>query len=174
MQRLQARELDFFIADTRTIKDHSNLDIVPLPKQQGYFCCRTGHPLALQDQPAARDVFEYPLAVMWLPKAILQLLYKLAERELTELTDLPCGVIQCDFLKILFEVISSSNAIGVTTKAAMQDMLYEKKISLLPITVPELKTCYGLVRNTEYSLSPTVLLLQQYIIETEEQLAAAR
>ena len=45
LTRLYSREVDIFVADTRVIKDSSELEIILLQIQQGYFCCRAGHPL---------------------------------------------------------------------------------------------------------------------------------
>jgi len=68
---LRNRALDIFVADTRIIKDMSDLKVTQLPQQQGNFCCRSGHPLTEKKQLEMKDIFSYSLAVMWFPRVLL-------------------------------------------------------------------------------------------------------
>jgi DNA-binding transcriptional LysR family regulator len=168
LTRLHNRELDIFIADTRIIKDISDLNITPLPQQQGYFCCRPGHPLTEKEQLKMKDIFSYPLAVMWFPKVLLSTLAKAAGLQLKSVADLPCAVLQCDYLKVLFDIIADSDATGLITLPILNSPRQQQLVSL-PLTVPELNTHYGLVSLSRYSQPPVVQLFQQYMVETEEQ-----
>ncbi len=173
LARLRRREIDIFVGDTRTIKDTSNLDIAPLPHQQGYFCCRLGHPLTEEKQLKVKDLFSYPLAVMWFPKVILIALAKAAGLHLDSIDDLPSAVLQCDYLKVLFDIISESDAIGLITRPIL-NLPREQQLVLLPLTTPELNTHYGLVSLSNYSQPPAVQMFQQYMIEVEEQYSRVR
>ena len=169
LTRLRNRELDIFVADTRIISDASELDIILLPQQQGYFCCHTGHPLTKKNQPAIKDVFSHPLAVMWFPKILLNSLARKAGLQLNDVADLPCAVLQCDYLKVLFEIVANSDAVGLITRSILDNSIWKQQIRLLPISLPELNTHYGLVSLSRYSQSPAVQMFQQYMIATEEE-----
>ena len=168
---LRKREIDIFVADTRMIKDASELEIILLPQQQGYFCCRTGHPLTEKKQLVLKDIFSYPQAVMWFPKALLSSLARKAGLQLNDVTDLPCAVLQCDYLKVLFEIVAHSDAVGMITCSVLNNSIWQQHITLLPISLREGNTHYGLVSLSRYSQSPVVQMFQQYMIDTEERLS---
>jgi len=168
LSRLRNRELDIFVADTRIIKDMSDLEITLLPQQQGHFCCRYGHPLTKKKQIKVKDIFSYPLAVMWFPRVLLSTLARTAGLQLNDVTDLPCAVLQCDYLKVLFDIISDSDATGLITRSLLNPTL-QQQLVLLPLSVPELNTHYGLVTLARYSQPPVVQMFQRYMIEEEEQ-----
>jgi len=171
LTRLRNRELDIFIADIRTINDTSELEIIQLPKHQGYFCCRTGHPLSVKKQLVLQDIFSYPLAAMWLPKTLLRSLAREAGLQLHDVGDLPCAVMQCDYLKVVFETVAGSDAVGLITRSILENSLLQNQLTLLPITMPELHTRYGMVTLSRYSRAPVVQMFQQLMSETEKQLA---
>ena len=168
LSRLHKRELDIFVADTRIINDTSDLDITPLPQQQAYFCCRHNHPLTQQKQLEMKDIFSYPLAVMWFPKVILNTLARLAGLQVNDMEDLPCAVLQCDYLKVLFDIIGDSDATGLITRSLLNDTL-QQQIALIPITIPELTTHYGMVTLSRYSQPPVVQIFHDYMVEAEKE-----
>ena len=169
LTRLRDRELDIFVADTRIIKDASELEIILLPQQQGFYCCRAGHPLTEKKQLVLKDIFSYPQAVMWFPKVLLSSMARKAGLQLNNMTDLPCAVLQCDHLKVLFDIVAGSDAVGLITHSILDNSILQQQLSLLPISLPELNTHYGLVTLSRFSQSPVVSKFQQYMIETEEQ-----
>ncbi len=166
--KLRMREIDIFVADTRTIMDTSGLEIITLPKQQAYFCCRPKHPLTRKKQLKMKNIFSYPLAVMWFPKAVLLSLARAANLQLNSFEDFPCSILQCDYLKVLFDIISNSDATGLITRP-IQNFPREEQLVLLPLTVPELNTHYGLASLSNYSQPPAVKIFQKYMVEVEEQ-----
>lgn len=168
LTRLHKRELDIFVADTRIISDTSDLDITPLPQQQGYFCCRHDHPLTQKKQLEMKDIFTYPLAVMWFPKVLLNALAKIAGLQINDMTDLPCAVLQCDYLKVLFDIIGDSDAIGLITRSLLNNNL-QQQLALLPLSIPELTTHYGMVTLSRYSQPPVVQIFHDYLVEAEEE-----
>ena len=167
LAKLHRRELDIFIADTRIISDTADLAITPLLQQQAYFCCRHNHPLTKKKQLEMKDIFCYPLAVMWIPKVILNALASMAGLQVSEIADLPCAIIQCDYLKVLFDIIGDSDAIGLTTRSLVDDNL-QQQITLLPLTLPKLSTHYGLVTLSRYSQPPVVQIFHDYLVEAEK------
>jgi len=168
LTRLHKRELDIFVGDTRIINDTLGLNITPLPQQQGYFCCRHNHPLTQKNQLEMEDIFSYPLAAMWFPKALLDTLARMAGLQIKDMADLPCAVLQCDYLKVLFDIISNSDATGLITHSLLNNNL-QQQLVLLPLSIPELTTHYGLVTLSRYSEPPVVQIFHNYMIEAEEE-----
>ena len=166
---LNSREIDLFVADTRMIKNKSELEITLLPQQQAYFYCRKGHPLTEKTDLTVKNVFCYPLATMWFPKALLNVLTQSAGLELSNIKELPCAVLQCDYLKVLSDIIAESDAVGLITRPILNCSIHKQQLALLPITMPELNSHYGIINLTKYSRSPVVEMFQQYMIEADEQ-----
>lgn len=166
LTRLRQREIDIFIGDIRMLEDTSDLEVIPLSAQQAYFCSRHTHPLMRKEGLVVKDIFSYPLAVMWLPEKFLISLAKESNIQANSVYDLPCSVIQCDYLKVLFDVISESDAIGIITRS-ISESHNKQQLALLPLSLPELNTNYGLVSLANYSKPPALQHFQQYMIEQD-------
>lgn len=166
LSRLRQRKIDIFIGDIRMLDNTSDLEIIPLSRQQAYFCSCHAHPLTRKEQLVVKDIFSYPLATMWLPNKFLISLAKESNIEADKVHDLPCSVIQCDYLKVLFDIISESDCIGIITQS-LSEYHHKDKLTLLPLAIPELNTNYGLVSLANYSKPPALQSFQQYMIEQD-------
>ncbi len=84
VQRLRARALDFFVAETSVLAREPDLDVVPLPVQHAlYFFARAEHPLASQRDVRAADVFAWPFVTpSRIPPRVLDPLHCRAPRGL--------------------------------------------------------------------------------------------
>ena len=164
------REFDIFVAETRLINDASELEIIPLPKQQLHFCCRPGHPLTKKRQLVAKDIFSYQLAITWVPEELLISVARNSGLQLNNVEDLPCAVLECDYLKVLFDIITGSDAVGLITSSILENRILQRQLCLLPISLPELNTHYSLVSLSRYSQSPVIRKFQQYMTETEKRM----
>ncbi len=169
LPRLQNREFDIFVAETRLISDTSELEIMPLPKQQFYSCCRPNHPLTKKKQLVTKDIFLYQLAIPWVPEELLILMARQSGLQVNDIEDLPCAVLECDYLKVLFDIVMGSDAVGMVTSSILDNSILQQQLVLLPISLPEFNTQYGLVSLPRYSQSPVIHKFQQYMIEAEEQ-----
>lgn len=169
LTRLYSRELDIFVADTRVIMGSSELKITRLPIQQAYFCCRADHSLTEKKHLELEDIFSYPLAVMWVPKALWKLWARKVGLQLNNVTDLPCAILECDYLKVLLDIVAGSDAIGLVTQSILNNSHLQQQLVLLPVSLPELNTHYGLVSLSRYSQTPVVQMFQQYMVEIEEE-----
>ncbi|MBL4903256.1 MAG: LysR family transcriptional regulator [Desulfocapsa sp.] len=169
LPKLYSRELDIFVADTRVIKNSSDLEIIQLPMRQAHFCCLTNHPLTEKKQLVLKDIFSYPLAVMWVPKTLWELWTSKAGLQSNDVTNLPCAILECDYLKVLLDIVAGSNAVGLVTNAILDNSHLQQQLALLPLSLPELNTHYGLVTLSRYSQSPVVQMFQDYMIEIEKE-----
>lgn len=163
LRSLRERSLDLFVADTRMILHEDDLEIVNLKQHQAFFCCSSNHHLSTIETVEVKDVLEYPLATMWLPTSVIATLHKIYGISSPELTDLPCSVIKCDNFSILLKIISSTNAIGISSEEIIDKFYHKERIKLLPITIPEFMTHYGIVSLKGCTQPPAIENLNRCI-----------
>jgi DNA-binding transcriptional LysR family regulator len=166
LRSLRERMLDLFVSDTRMIMQETDLEMVSLKQRQAYFCCRKDHPLTVMKGIGVEEVFEYPLATMWLPESVVAMLRKISGANLSEITDLPHGVIKCDNFGILLRIISATNAIGISCEEVISKSCYGGDIIFLPIRLPEFMTHYGIVSLKGCTRPPAMAFLNQCIVSS--------
>jgi DNA-binding transcriptional LysR family regulator len=137
LDRLQAEDIEFFIADLRSVPADPDLAMQSLGRQPGGFFVRPGHPLAGRRCTPA-ELWRHGVAATRLPAAILAAIGRLL--------DLPSGrspslVLECDDIGLLREVAQSTDtAIGVSTAALQADLADG---TLVQLTVDGLPPLYG-------------------------------
>jgi len=166
---LRSSEIDIMIVDTRGVEDTSEMTIVTLPKYLGHFFCRAEHPLAARSHVTLRDVLDFPLAVMWLPKEVLATLLPGTGIGMDEFSEMPGGLIECYNLKVMLETVIASKAIGLTLGPIYRQQIETGQIVLLPFDAPEFRSGYEVVTLERYSLSPVVEVFQTYLIEAANE-----
>jgi len=53
---LRERSVDFLVAEIDHLADLEGIDIIPMPQQQVYFCCRKQHPLTNKQHFSFNDL----------------------------------------------------------------------------------------------------------------------
>lgn len=163
VRKLVARELDLIVADTETVKGKPEFSTFPLPRQRGYFYCRTKHPLTYLADAKPKDILNYPLALPWMPEEMTaQLTTQLGLRRIN-FSDMSSGLVRCDNFHILNEIIASSDAVGVTTR----EMLINRNsndLQLLTHIRLQLATNFGIIRLKRQAESPAGQLIDSYIL----------
>ena len=162
---LRNSEIDIMVADTRGIEDKSDLTIVDLPRYQGYFFCRVGHPLSAQGRVALTDILRFPQAQMWLPEGLLAALLPEENLELSGFRAMPNGLVECSNLKIMLDTVIASDAIGLTLGPIYPRQVDAGEIVLLPFAHPEFWSSYDVVTVGRYSLAPAVEAFREDLIE---------
>lgn len=165
LKLLRERMLDLFIADTRMIMQEKDLEIVNFRPKQTYFCCSKKHPLAKLKKLGIKEVIEYPLATMSLPTVVVTMLQEISGIDIFNTADLPYGFIQCDNFSILLNIISSTNAIGISCEEVVDRSMYKNDIVFLPIRFAEFMTHYGAVSLKGCTHPPAIDFLHQCISE---------
>lgn len=168
---LLAQEIDFSVADTAPVKDFPEFEITPLPHQQLYFCCRKNHPLTAIPAPTIHDICAHPLAAMWAPDRIFTLFGKLLGKKIRSLEEIGRGLLVCDNLNTLLQMVSASDAFTSTSRAIFEQCVYKDRLQLLPLQVPELRTDYSIAQLRGRSSVDAVRDLQQCFIDTAEETA---
>lgn len=166
---LDNRSIDFFVAEASQLADHQKYDLVEMPQQQGYFCCRKGHPLATLPSITFDDILKFPMALMWLSSRIFTLLGKLFGCDIQKSEELGTSIIECDNMDTLLCIVKGCDAITITSREILSSSVHKDQIHLLPLLVPELKSGYHIVSLKNISSIPAVTLLQDIFLETAAQ-----
>jgi len=66
--------------------------------------------------------------------------------------DLPCAMLQCDYLKVLFDITSASDATGLITRSLLNPTLQQQ---LCPTAAIRAKTQHSLQPGHPCPLFPT-------------------
>ena len=166
---LRDSEIDIMVVDTRGIEDTSDMTVVTLPKYRGHLFCRAGHPLAARSDVTLRDVLDFPLAVMWMPKGVLATLVPETGIGMGEFSEMPSGLIECYHLKVMLDTVIASDAVGMTLGPIYQQQIETGQIVLLPLDLPHFRSGYEVITLERYSLAPAVEAFRTYLVEAAEE-----
>ncbi|MBC3916644.1 LysR family transcriptional regulator [Undibacterium sp. CY18W] len=122
MEHLLAEKLEFFIADTRTVRPNKHVKVRHLTQQAGGLYCRREHPLATKTLLNRHDLQSASYASVYLADIFLPSLRKAFGLEAGQ--DLPL-VTTCDNIYVLKQVVMHSDAILLCTHAAVVKELEE-------------------------------------------------
>ncbi len=163
LEHLKAEQIEFFIADTRTVAPTRNVVVTPLGRQRGALLCRAGHPLAGKSRLAIAQLREYAFASVQLPEQILSTLRNFFQLEAEQ--ELPISTM-CDNIFVLKHVATHSNTILMCTRAAAAADIKEGSLVELQVaTLPELSAEMGIVHLERRSLSPMAELVLSKVRE---------
>lgn len=164
--RLLAGELELFVADTRELVQHPDLETVALPQQRGVLFCRPDHPLLSRPSLDWAALGDYPLAATRLPARV--------EAAMAALSNGQTGRrIQCDNVAMLVAIVQRSDAVSLAPLGAIDRQLDEGSLAVLDLPqTPELQTQYGLVQRRNRTLSPAARVFIDILGDQATALAA--
>ncbi len=168
-KHLNSRAMDFFVAEASQLEGRQEYEIVSMEQQQGYLCCRRGHPLASRSSVAFDEILAYPLALMWLSDRIFSLLSKLSGRDIQKSEDLGTSVMECDNMSILLRIVSESDAVTITSYEILSQSVNKDDICILPLTIPEFRSGYCVISLRNYSVIPAADHLKRLFAEVAAQ-----
>lgn len=166
---LHNRAIDFFVAEAYQIAGMEEYEIVSMPQQQGYFCCRNKHPLEGRSPLTIGDILAFPLALMWLSERIYALLGTLTGTAIQKSEDLGAGLIECDNMNILLRIVCHSDAVTITSREIVAESSCRDRVHLLPLVIPALKSSYAIVGLKAFSTIPAIAALKNCFLETASQ-----
>jgi len=171
VQRLRARALDFFVAETSVLSREPDLDVVPLPVHHPvYFFARAEHPLADQRDVRAADVFAWPFVTpSRIPPRLLDPLIA-AHREGSARQDAPrpLPAILCNGLSAVKRIVAHSNAVSGSILPCIDDELESGRFVLL-CTELWLSLQYGLVSLAGRPWTQTAARLREFVLQAEQE-----
>lgn len=152
--RLHTREIDLAIINISDVRPDDEIEVMPLQNHPAFLVCRQNHPLTLQSNPTAKDVFAYPLAAPNLPAGAVEHLLSLLPAELRAVA-IKRGLAQitCDSSSVLKSVIANSDALTVMNAFMVLDELRSGKLIAIPGVNMGVGGRFGIVRLRRRSLS---------------------
>ncbi len=169
VQHLHAEDIEFFVADVRSIVPDVKLSIQLLARQFGGFFCHPAHPLVTKPIAHVSEALAYPLLTVQLPDTIKAELKRYLG--LTQEQELNFNLI-CNNPAVLDYVAQQSDAILLSTYPVVSEHLAAGR--LVPLTMPNQPTLFaemGIVRLAGRSLSPTATWLVERMRHYADQLA---
>jgi len=171
VQRLRARALDFFVAETSVLAREPDLEVVPLPVQHPvYFFVRAEHPLADQRDVRAADVFAWPFVTpSRIPPRLLDPLIAAHREGSARLPSArPLPAIQCNGLSAIKRIVAHSNAVSASILPCIDDELEFGRFVLLG-TEPWLALRYGIVSLAGRPWTQTAVKLREFVLQAEQE-----
>jgi DNA-binding transcriptional LysR family regulator len=147
LQQLRSRTLDFFVAETSTMRNEADLEVLPMPSPRPvYFVARAGHPLAEREGVTVADVMAWPFVVPGrIPPRLLEPMLA-AHRAVTRRSPAPrpFPAIHCNGLASTRRIVAASDAVTGSIPACVATELASGRLVLLG-TEPWLELRYGIV-----------------------------
>jgi DNA-binding transcriptional LysR family regulator len=162
LERLRKEDIEFFIADARSMSGDRTLDVQPLVRQQGRFYVRQGHPLASGDCDLAQ-VWAFGVATTRLPAEVKRMLTSLIGAGQDVLAS---PALECDDVRTLIALTLATDTVLVASDAAVQSELAAG--TLRPIVVEGFPDTYiemGIISLHKRTASP----MAQHIIQVFQQ-----
>ena len=165
IEKLKTREIDVMVGDLRQFGDDlSNLAITDLPQHEIAYVCKYDHPLAGLELVNLEDILNFPIATPHIPDVIYKLISKVSKMPVSKLTAFKKGTIECNYFKLLIDVVLTSEAIGCGLFPIFQDYIERKKLIQLPLYFPAISSDYKFVTLANYVISPAVLILKKNLM----------
>jgi DNA-binding transcriptional LysR family regulator len=170
LQRLRARELDFFVAEISTMQRERDLEIEALSRHPLYFVARAGHPLARGVRVRPTDTFSYPVvALSRIPPRMLEPMLA-AQRGAVD--PVAAGrafpAVECHALSAVKRIVGGSDAITALTLSCVATELEEGRFALLG-GEPWLTMHNGLVRLKDAPLNQAAARLREFVVAAERE-----
>lgn len=167
---LRAEEIEFFVADSRDIRDPHDLSVMPLCRQPGGFFCRPGHPLLEHAECRPEDLLKYGFVAGSMPTSVQADLKKLLGLS----TDQPLPIsLECDSFPLLKEQALGADLILLAPRAALARELAAGRFEELAVDgIAPLFTDIDIVHLRGRTLSPSARVVVDALRETASRQAS--
>ena len=157
LQRLLEEDIEFFVADTRDLPAHPQVQVDPLRREPGGFYVRAGHPLPRRKPVTLLQIHAHGIASVRLPDEVRALLARLLGGPSEEEAAV---ALQCDDLTLLKTVTLQSDAVLAAPHAAVVAELKARTLRPLEVTgLPVVAAQMGVVRLRGRTPSPMASLI---------------
>ena len=157
LQRLLEEDIEFFVADTRDLPSHPQVQVEALRRESGGFYVRAGHPLPRRKPVTLQQIHAHGIASVRLPDEVRALLARLLGGPSEEEAAV---ALQCDDLTLLKTVTLQSDAVLAAPHAAVVAELKARTLRPLEVTgLPVVAARMGVVRLRGRTPSPMASLI---------------
>jgi DNA-binding transcriptional LysR family regulator len=166
---VRAGAVDLGFADVSEAERDPELSVETIRTSQGFFFCRSGHPLTRKERHAFADLLDYPLAAPSLPGLIFAALPTAPTRfgvsDETENRYYPR--IRVESFSAAKRVVLASAAIGAALPSQIERELKEGLCAVLPVEAPWLRLNYGFILKRGRTPSPAAKAFMEIVREIE-------
>ena len=166
LELLRAEKLDLMIGDGRDLPvSSSELEMVPIPREDGRAFCRAGHPILARGKIEFTDLMAYRFAGAHLSNALLE---SLTERfKLGDSSAIEFGV-KSDNIAILRDAVMHSDLILLSTRGCVRNEMAAGLIEELPID-PREPAIWFSVTLKKSAVHPATASLREAIAKATRQ-----
>jgi DNA-binding transcriptional LysR family regulator len=169
--RIRSREVDLMVSEISGVSTQEDLEVTPLLAHRAYVVCRPGHPLTLQADMCAAELFKFPLAGPNLP----------AHAEATLLSHVPAPLreqaknrgllsVTCDSSSVLKSILVHSDAVSVMSLFMVMKELRSGELTLIPNLDLGLQGQFGITRLRGRTLSAPAKVFADRLVEHDKAL----
>ncbi|HEY1997617.1 LysR family transcriptional regulator [Paraburkholderia sp.] len=152
MDKLRAEQIDFVVTDRRVPPVTPDVAMRRLPRHEGAWFARPGHPLMMRGPVPLAALREFPLVSVSLPPFMKDVLHRLFKYRAHE--QIPVQV-ECNDLAVLKDVVAQTDAVIFGTASALRRDLEARRLARIPLTnPPRLGLEFALVYLAERTPSP--------------------
>jgi len=157
LKRLLEEDIEFFVADTRDLPSHPQVEVDALRREPGGFYVRAGHPLPRRKPVTLQQIHAHGIASVRLPDVVRALLAKLLGMPASDDVKL---ALECDDLQLLKTVVLQSDAVLAAPHAAVVRELAARTLRPLEaVGLPAVAAQMGVVRLRGRTPSPMASLI---------------
>ena len=168
------RRLDLAILETSLAKDDPRLEVEPLPRHDGLFFCRAGHPLVSRPPHRVEEVLAYPYAGTRLPARVARsFLSSASAGTIDPISGDFLPPVQVNSVRSAIDVVLASDAVSTAPRALINEQVHAGALVILPLHEPWMHTAYGFVYLRGVDLSPAAEALIAEVRAVEDELSRA-
>ena len=150
--KLRAEQIDFLVTDRRVPPVTPDVTLQRLPRHDGAWFARPGHPLLARGAVPLAALRDFPLVSVTLPAFMKDALHRLLKYRAHE--QIPLQV-ECNDVAVLKDVVAQTDAVLFATGSSVRRDLEMRRLARIPLTnPPKLSLEFALVYLAERTPSP--------------------
>jgi DNA-binding transcriptional LysR family regulator len=152
IEMLLKEHLDFLVIDRRVLPDDTSLAVRRMPRHNGNWFARAGHPLMQRGPVPSSALRDYPIVTVPLPhymhNAVRRLLKIRSHEPIT-------FHLECNDVRVLKSYLETSDALLFATASVTRRELEAKTLAAVPLTdAPRTGLEFAIVSLAERTMSP--------------------
>jgi DNA-binding transcriptional LysR family regulator len=166
-------EVEVLVGEQALFRGEAQFICEPLRPRVGEYVCRAGHPLLERDSIDVQDILAYPLATTDIsPEAWVRILgEEAAEFDPVLLADRAWKV-RCQSLVAIAQLVTSSDAISMFSRAMIQRELEEGSLAVIPFEGTRPSADWAIIRRRGRTLSPAAEAFIEAVREADDEVSA--
>jgi DNA-binding transcriptional LysR family regulator len=163
---LRRRELDLVIGDVVAVAGDGEVQITPLASRQGYFVCRSGHPLLNVTPLRLVDILAVPLilASRNVSRRLAPFIAK-ARQSGSQVSSAPA--VTCDSLEMMKTIAAVSDGVAILPLNFIATELAAGTLAVLPVVEPSVRVDFGIFRLTNRTPPPSAEAFMAFLTDAD-------